>query len=37
MKGLIRNLIRFGPIIYPIVKKFLNKRKSSNASKPSSY
>ncbi|CDQ40843.1 hypothetical protein M948_17680 [Virgibacillus sp. CM-4] len=28
MKRLIRKLIKYGPIIYPVIKKYLNKRKS---------
>ena len=28
MGKLIRNVIKFGPIIYPIVRKFMNKRKA---------
>jgi len=30
MRRLIRLLIKFGPIIYPLVRKFINKRKSKN-------
>nr|WP_223280460.1 hypothetical protein [Virgibacillus halodenitrificans] len=29
MGRLIKRLIRYGPVIYPIVRKFLNKRKNS--------
>nr|WP_244527712.1 hypothetical protein [Virgibacillus chiguensis] len=29
MKKLIRKLIKYGPVIYPIVKKYLHKRKSN--------
>ncbi|WP_139344962.1 hypothetical protein [Virgibacillus pantothenticus] len=28
MKKLIRKLIKYGPVIYPIIKKYLNKRKA---------
>lgn len=28
MGRLIRNAIKFGPIIYPFIKKFMNKRKA---------
>nr|WP_229671841.1 hypothetical protein [Lentibacillus kapialis] len=30
MKKLIRRLIKYGPIIYPMVRKFLNKRKNKH-------
>ncbi|AUJ23421.1 hypothetical protein A21D_00308 [Virgibacillus dokdonensis] len=29
MKKLIRKLIKYGPVIYPVVKKYLDKRKST--------
>ncbi|NBJ69853.1 MULTISPECIES: hypothetical protein [Clostridia] len=28
MKKLIRQLIKYGPVIYPVIKKYLNKRKA---------
>lgn len=31
MKKLIRKLIKYGPIIYPVIKKYLNKRKTKNS------
>lgn len=31
MKKLIRKLIKYGPIIYPVIKKYLNKRKAKKS------
>ncbi len=30
MKKLLRLAIKYGPIVYPMVKKFINKRKRKN-------
>lgn len=30
MKGLIRKLVKYGPIIYPMVRKYMNKRKGKS-------
>jgi hypothetical protein len=35
MKNLIRKAIKYGPVVYPIVKKFINKRKQKRSSKAS--
>jgi hypothetical protein len=31
MKKLIRNIIKWAPVIYPVVKKILNERKKKQA------
>jgi hypothetical protein len=35
MKNLIRKAIKYGPVVYPIVKKFMNKRKQKQSGKAS--
>ncbi|MCC2252471.1 hypothetical protein JUJ52_21295 [Virgibacillus sp. AGTR] len=32
MKKLIRKLIKYGPIIYPVIRKYMNKRKTKKSS-----
>ncbi|SEN40818.1 hypothetical protein SAMN04489762_2175 [Terribacillus saccharophilus] len=35
MKNLIRKAIKYGPVVYPIVKKIINKRKAKRSGRAS--